>query len=178
MSRERDQREVDNRERRGAERGRDQRGRDGDNRRRETRETRGTERETRGRERDKQQTNEKCTPVATDTENDNRRPEVMRSRRGCRLTSRPFFLTQARRPSTFQEVIFMLASRPSAAAVTSGWSSYRMGGSGSFPFFAFLGVAVEGVRPLLYLVRVNPSAAGTLMYFTNSALQHDTVKIV
>ena len=66
----------------------------------------------------------------------------------------------------------MLASRPSAAVVTSAGSSYRMGASGSFPFLAFLGAAVEMVRPALaHLIRVYPGR-----YFTNSALQRDTVK--
>ncbi len=59
------------------------------------------------------------------------------------LTSRPFFLTHARRPSTFQEVIFMLDARPSLLVILSGGSSYRIGASGSFPFFSFFAGSVK-----------------------------------
>ena len=60
-----------------------------------------------------------------------------------KFTSRPFFLTQALRPSTFQEVIFMLAERPSLLVILSGGSSYSTGASGSFPFFPFLVAGAE-----------------------------------
>lgn len=68
---------------------------------------------------------------------------VLVSQHYCRLTSRPFFLTQALSPSTFHEVIFMLASRPSLLVILSGGSSYSIGASGSFVFFAFFAEAVS-----------------------------------
>lgn len=60
----------------------------------------------------------------------------------CKLTSRPPFFTHALSPSTFQDVIFMLALRPSLLVILSGGSSYRMGASGSLVFFVFLAEAV------------------------------------
>lgn len=62
---------------------------------------------------------------------------------GCKLTSRPFFLTQALSPSTFHDVIFRLALRPSLLVILSGGSSYSIGASGSLVFLAFFGVAVR-----------------------------------
>lgn len=62
---------------------------------------------------------------------------------GCELTSRPFFLTQALSPSTFHDVIFILALRPSLLVILSGGSSYSIGASGSLVFLAFFGVAVQ-----------------------------------
>ena len=59
----------------------------------------------------------------------------------CTLTSRPFFFTHALRPSTFHEVIFMLASRPSLLVILSGGSSYIIGASGSLAFFVFFAEA-------------------------------------
>ncbi len=66
------------------------------------------------------------------------------------LTSRPFFLTHARRPSTFQEVIFMLDARPSLLVILSGGSSYRIGASGSFPFFLSLQVLWKKLNDALW----------------------------
>lgn len=60
----------------------------------------------------------------------------------CKLTSRPFFLTQALSPSTFHDVIFILALRPSLLVILSGGSSYNIGASGSLVFLAFFGVAI------------------------------------
>lgn len=60
-----------------------------------------------------------------------------------KLTSRPFFFTQALSPSTFQEVIFMLALRPSLLVILSGGSSYIIGASGSLAFFVFFAEAVK-----------------------------------
>lgn len=61
----------------------------------------------------------------------------------CKRTSRPFFFTQALRPSTFQDVILTLPLRPSLLVILSGGSSYNIGASGSLAFLVFFAEAVR-----------------------------------